>query len=180
MAHFFLRTGSAGRRAAFFAAAASGSAVLLGAGGMTFETLCKEEQQNKHKILIVGGGSGGLAAAAQLKIKGEKDIAVIEPSSVHYYQPLWTLVGGGIFPGTKSRRTEKEVMPKGVHWIQNKVTTFDPKNNTVTMADGKKVAYDYLIVAAGFQLNWDQIKGLPETIGKNGVVSVYDYEYAQD
>ena len=31
--------------------------------------------------------------AARLLRKGHTDVAVIEPSEVHYYQPLWTLVG---------------------------------------------------------------------------------------
>lgn len=34
------------------------------------------------------------------------------------------------------------------------------------MASGKRVSYDYLIVAAGLQINWGKIKGLKETIGE--------------
>ena len=49
----------------------------------------------KHHILIVGGGTAGIPVAARLLRKGYTDVAVIEPSSTHYYQPLWTLVGGG-------------------------------------------------------------------------------------
>jgi NADPH-dependent 2,4-dienoyl-CoA reductase/sulfur reductase-like enzyme len=50
-------------------------------------------------VVIVGGGSAGLAVAAQLNRKlsaANNDIAIIEPKSKHYYQPLWTLVGGGV------------------------------------------------------------------------------------
>ncbi|TFJ84549.1 hypothetical protein NSK_004014 [Nannochloropsis salina CCMP1776] len=104
MAHFFLRAAGVGRRTAFVAA--SGSAVLLSGAGMAYATSCKEER-DKHKILIVGGGSGGLAVAAQLQIKGEKDVAVIEPSENHYYQPLWTLVGGGGLPRQQEPTTRE-------------------------------------------------------------------------
>lgn len=31
---------------------------------------------------------------------------------------------------------------------------------------GKVLGYDYLIVAAGLQIDWDKIKGLKETIGR--------------
>lgn len=50
----------------------------------------------KHKIVVVGGGAGGLSSAAMLLRKGglSADVAVVEPSSSHFYQPLWTLVGG--------------------------------------------------------------------------------------
>lgn len=44
----------------------------------------------KHQILIVGGGTAGITVAARLLRKGYSDVAVIEPSSAHYYQPLWT------------------------------------------------------------------------------------------
>jgi sulfide:quinone oxidoreductase len=33
--------------------------------------------------------------------------------------------------------------------------------------------YDYLVIAVGTQCKWDKIKGLPETLGKNGVTSNY-------
>ena len=49
----------------------------------------------KHQILIVGGGTAGITVAARMLRRGYTDVAVIEPSNTHYYQPLWTLVGGG-------------------------------------------------------------------------------------
>ena len=52
----------------------------------------------QHKVLIVGGGSAGLTLAARLRRSGLPDVAVLEPSASHRYQPLWTLVGGGRAP----------------------------------------------------------------------------------
>jgi sulfide:quinone oxidoreductase len=49
----------------------------------------------KREILIIGGGTAGITVAARLLRKGHRDVAIIEPSDTHYYQPLWTLVGGG-------------------------------------------------------------------------------------
>lgn len=47
-----------------------------------------------HHILIVGGGNAGISVASKLLLKDKSlDIAIIEPSSKHYYQPAWTLVG---------------------------------------------------------------------------------------
>ena len=47
-----------------------------------------------YQILIIGGGTGGIMTAAQLqkKSKTKLDIAIIEPSKTHAYQPAWTLV----------------------------------------------------------------------------------------
>ena len=133
----------------------------------------------KHQVLIVGGGTGGLTVASQLLEREDApEVAVIEPSDTHYYQPLWTLVGGGVFPKEESARPMAEVMPKGATWIQDAAASFDPENNTVTTEGGDTYEYDVLVVAPGLQINWDAIPGLAESVGKpgSGVVSNYDYE----
>lgn len=132
-----------------------------------------------HQIVIVGGGTAGITVAARLT-KGwfnKTDVAVIDPAKKHYYQPLWTLVGGGAATREQTERTEASVMPGKVKWIRDAVAEFHPTENYILTQDGTKVGYDYLIVAAGIQINWDGIKGLKETIGKNGVCSNYSYEY---
>ncbi|HGG57271.1 MAG TPA: pyridine nucleotide-disulfide oxidoreductase, partial [Nannocystis exedens] len=60
-----------------------------------------------HRIVIVGGGTGGIAVAARLaRALADVEISIIEPASKHYYQPLWTLVGGG---AAKRESTEREM-----------------------------------------------------------------------
>ena len=134
---------------------------------------------HKHQIVIVGGGNAGLSVASQLLRKNKSlDIAVIDPAQQHYYQPAWTLVGAGVFDINKTKRAEAAVMPKGVTWIQKKVTGFIPEEKLVQLEDGSTLAYGYLVVAAGIQLNWNEIEGLKETLGKNNVCSNYSYETA--
>ncbi|MBL7696911.1 MAG: NAD(P)/FAD-dependent oxidoreductase [Chitinophagaceae bacterium] len=133
----------------------------------------------KHQIVIVGGGNAGISVAAQLLRKRKTlDIAIIEPSTKHYYQPAWTLVGSGIFDVSKTVREEKKVMPKHVTWIKDKVFTFAPYANRIDLENGNRVSYDYLIVAAGIQLNWNAIEGLEQSLGSNNVCSNYSFKYA--
>lgn len=135
--------------------------------------------QSHYEILIIGGGTGGLTVASQLVAKvGAGAIAVVEPSATHYYQPLWTLVGGGIFPKEESARDEADFIPEGVTWIQAAATAIDPEHRTVHTAATGPITYDYLVVAAGIQLLWDRIPGLAESVGKpgTGVVSNYSYD----
>ena len=132
-----------------------------------------------YQIVVVGGGNAGISVAAQLLLKDKKlDIAVIDPAEKHYYQPAWTLVGGGVYDIKKTERTEAEVMPKGVTWIKQKVLSFDPDQNEVVLDNNETVHYQFLVVAPGIQLNWNQIKGLEETLGKNNVCSNYSFKYA--
>ena len=130
-----------------------------------------------HRVLIVGGGTAGISIAARLRRKVD-DIAVIEPSDKHYYQPLWTLVGGGLANREKTERSEASVMPKGVTWIKDAAEAFDPENNTVSTAGGQRFEYDILVVCPGIQLDWDRIPGVSETLGENGVSSNYTYDLA--
>ena len=133
----------------------------------------------KHQILIIGGGNAGISVAAQLLRKNSSlDISIVEPSEKHYYQPAWTLVGGGEFDINDTVREEQSVMPNGVHWIKDYCESFQPEENQVTLKSGKNITYDYLIVAPGIQVNWSAIKGLKENLGKNGVCSNYSFEYA--
>lgn len=133
----------------------------------------------KHQILIVGGGNAGISVAARLLNRNKQlDIAIIEPSDKHYYQPAWTLVGGGTFDINATIRDEASVIPKGATWIRDAVASFDPEHNTVTTKAGETISYDYMVVAPGIQLNWDGVKGLKETLGKNGVTSNYSFALA--
>ncbi|MCP9757293.1 NAD(P)/FAD-dependent oxidoreductase [Lacihabitans sp. CCS-44] len=131
-----------------------------------------------HQIIIVGGGNAGISVAAQLFRKNAKlDIAIIDPADKHYYQPAWTLVGGGAFDIAKTERSEASVMPEKAKWIKEAVESFAPEKNTVTTSGGS-YTYDYMVVCPGIQLNWSAIKGLPETIGKNNVCSNYSFQTA--
>ncbi|XP_071787939.1 sulfide:quinone oxidoreductase, mitochondrial-like [Asterias amurensis] len=121
--------------------------------------------ESMYNFVVVGGGSGGLALASNLSRKyGKGQVAVVEPSDEHFYQPLWTLVGGGQKKKEQSRKLMKDVMPGACDWIKDKAVKFDPENNSLTTAEGKTVQYNYLVVAMGMQLNFDKLKGLVEAL----------------
>lgn len=130
-------------------------------------------------IVIVGGGSAGIATAASiLKRNRDVSLAIIEPSEVHYYQPGWTMVGGGVFDPETTRRPEASLIPQGAEWIRAAASGFVPEENRVLLADGSSIRYRVLIACPGIKLNWGAIPGLEETLGRNGVTSNYRYDLA--
>jgi sulfide:quinone oxidoreductase len=135
-------------------------------------------EKSKHRVVIVGGGAAGVTVAARLQRAGVGDVAVIEPSLTHYYQPLWTLVGAGQVPVERTARPQRKVMPRKVTWYRHAATEIDPESRAVGLDSGESIGYDFLVVAPGLQLNWDAVSGLPETLGRDGVSSNYSYSFA--
>ena len=130
-----------------------------------------------HQVLIVGGGAAGISVAARLRNLDEPlEVGVIEPSETHYYQPIWTLVGGGVFDKEVSERREADLIPDGAEWIQQAAAEFRPEDNTVVTESGDEYTYDFLVVAAGIQINWGAVDGLEGNVGEHGICSNYTYE----
>ena len=133
----------------------------------------------KYDIVIVGGGAGGIAVASSLHVRSpELDIAIIDPAEIHYYQPGWTMVGGGVFKAQDTAKTMGSLIPSGVKWIKAAVAAFEPENDAVILDGCRVVKYDRLVVCPGLKLDWGAVDGLEETLGRNGVTSNYRYDLA--
>ena len=131
-----------------------------------------------HSIVIIGGGNAGISAAAQLRRAGERDIAIIEPSATHYYQPLWTLVGAGVAKASSTVRAEADVIPEGVTWVHDAASGVDPDAKLVELASGGSVQYETLVVASGLQLDLDAIPGMRHALRSDCVSTNYQFETA--
>jgi len=137
-----------------------------------------KQVKDHYQILIVGGGTAGITVAAQLRRKLKKfDVGIVEPQTKHYYQPLWTLVGGGVFKKELSERSEEAFIPAGADWIREAVAEFLPEENAIITREGRRITYDYLVVALGIQIDWDKIPGLKEGIGRQQICSNYSYQH---
>lgn len=132
-----------------------------------------------YHVVVIGGGAAGIATASSLlSRRSNLKIAVVDPAEHHYYQPGWTLVGRGVFSADETKRRMADVMPRDVTWVQKAAVGFAPDENAVVLEDGSRLQYDALVVAPGLKLDWGAIKGLEETLGKNGVTSNYRYDLA--
>ncbi|MFI3155400.1 MAG: FAD/NAD(P)-binding oxidoreductase [Methylococcaceae bacterium] len=130
-----------------------------------------------HSLLIIGGGAAGVSIANNMRRQNaEIDIALIEPSEVHYYQPGFTIVGGGAYSLKQTLRNEADLIHPSVTWIKDYAESFQPDDNSVSLRSGDTLSYDYLVVCPGLQLDWGKIDGLQETLGKNNVCSNYSAE----
>jgi sulfide:quinone oxidoreductase len=128
----------------------------------------------KFQVVVIGGGTGGIMVAAQLLRKDSSlNIAVIEPSEKHHYQPAYSLVGAGTYKLEKTIHSEASVMPKKATWIKQYAKELKPADNTIILDDGEEISYDYLVVTPGLVNNYDLVEGLAEAMKKDNVVSNY-------
>ena len=144
---------------------------------MKSQPMTKSSFKDHYQILILGGGTAGITVAAQLRRQLKNyDVAIVEPSTKHYYQPLWTLVGAGVFPKELSERAESAFIPQGADWIREHVAEFHPDENFIVTREGRRIGYDFLVVGLGIQIDWDKIPGLREGIGRQQICSNYSYQ----
>ncbi|SER21522.1 sulfide:quinone oxidoreductase [Solimonas aquatica] len=115
------------------------------------------------KIVVMGAGVGGLPAAYDLRktLGRNHEITVVSAQDHFQFTPSnpWVTVGW---------RTPEEICvplapvlsKKGIAFIPQAVQTLDPAANSLTLADGGKLGYDYLIIATGPKLAFDEIPGM--------------------
>ncbi|CAF0835650.1 unnamed protein product [Brachionus calyciflorus] len=141
-----------------------------------------KNSKNNYKLVVVGGGSGGLAISSRFSRKlGKNNVALIDPSEWHLYQPGWTLAAGGLKKPDSFRRPQSKMIPSGVDWIKQKASIFHPESNTIILDNGEKVKYDYLVMATGIKIDFDGIKGLKDAlVNDEQVVSMYSHETVKD
>lgn len=134
-----------------------------------------QTSSSRAHIVIAGSGLGGIALASRLrKLAPQARITIVDAKQEHNYQPGYTLVATGVWPIEKVRNRNAEYQPEGVEWVQEMVASFDPDSNSLSTVSGRKIGYDFLVVATGLQLGYDQIEGMDvKAIGSNGMGSVY-------
>lgn len=165
------------RREAMKLLGIGGTSLFLGAGSTASADtkLSAPSSKKEANILIAGAGTGGMLTAARLRRAAPNaKITLISPNSVHLYQSGQVYVAAGLYSEFDNKRKTSDLLPKNVNWMKDKITAFDPDDNTVQTEKNGKVSYDYLIVALGCEYDFSMIDGLEASdIGENGIASVY-------
>ena len=107
------------------------------------------------KVVILGAGTGGTVMANLLNKRLDKEdwsITVIDKDNVHYYQPGFLFIPFGFYTADQITKKKSKFIPKGVEFIVSDAERIDPQNNQVLLADGKKIPYDFLIIATGAEI----------------------------
>lgn len=125
-------------------------------------------------IVVMGAGLGGMPAAYDLKahLSKKHDITLINPSEDFQFTPSnpWVVVGWRK-PSEVLVPIRKYVERRGIKFIAQSVSAIDAKGNKLTLDDGATIDCDYLIIATGPKLAFDEIPGTGPSANTHSVCS---------
>jgi sulfide:quinone oxidoreductase len=152
--------------------------LVLGAGALAALGASRSPRaavRTRAKIVIVGAGAAGLAAANRLAQRLEgAEITLVDKRREHIYQPGFTLVAAGLKPKDYVLSSTRDHLSRDLRLVEEAAAEIDPVAKAVVTETGRRLAYDYLIVATGLTLDYESIEGMDVSrIGRNGLGSVY-------
>lgn len=113
-------------------------------------------------IVVLGAGTGGMPAAYEMKAAvGKKhEVTVVNEKEDFQFVPSnpWVAVGW------RERKDisipiDKYLKKKGINFIAQRVDKIDATGNKLELANGESVEYDYLIIATGPRLAFEEVEG---------------------
>ena len=106
---------------------------------------------------MVGGGTGG-AILANLLPLSRYEVTVVEPRRYHYYHPAYIYIA---FEGLRLevKRPVEDVLKPGVNLVRDRAVSINLDERYVETSSGRRLEYDYLVVAAGARRDYDALPG---------------------
>jgi NADH dehydrogenase len=115
-------------------------------------------------VVIIGAGFAGQAALDNLS-KGRNDIrlTIIDQNLYSTFQPLlYQVATGGLNPGDVSYPVGGFAGPRKARYLQGSLASIDSTSQKITLADGRTLGYDYLILATGVAAAFFGVSGAAE------------------
>ncbi len=118
------------------------------------------------KVLVIGGGDGGTIFANRLmrKIPKQVEIDVIDKNDVHWYQPGFLFVAIGEADEKDITKPRWRLYREGIRFTKAEVEHIDLDDRKVKLRGGEERSYDYLVVATGSVLNYEEIPNFKESV----------------
>src|SRR5512138_3540509 len=128
-----------------------------------------------RRLVILGGGTAGTMVANTLRRRLGRDqwqVTVVDQSDEHVYQPGLLFIPFGTYRPEQVVKSRRKFLAHGVDLVLGVVGRVDPEANTVTLTDGRSLAYDYLVIATGTSPRPDQTPGM---LGPQWRTSIFDF-----
>lgn len=133
------------------------------------------------EVVVLGAGLGGVIAAYEIKkkVRGKDRLTLISRGDSYYFVPSnpWVAVNW------RDRKSVEVKLPpimkkKGINFIDVGAKRVHPGENRVELEDGRSVPYDYLVIATGPELAFDEIPGLGPNANTQSICHIDHAEQA--
>src|SRR5258708_31988029 len=114
-------------------------------------------------LVVLGGGTAGTMVVNKLRRRLDADqwkITVVDQTDDHVYQPGFLFIPFGTYRADEVVKPRRRFIPHGVDLVLGEIQRVDPDENVVTVADGRTLGYDYLVIATGTAPRPDQTPGI--------------------
>jgi NADH:ubiquinone reductase (H+-translocating) len=119
--------------------------------------------RSRPRVLILGGGFGGIGAAQKLA-KTDADVVLVDRHDYHTFQPLLYQLATGLLETTAVGHSIRDLLNKQANARVHKanVTSIDLDRREVAFDEIDPIAYDYLVIAMGAEVNYFGTEGAAE------------------
>jgi sulfide:quinone oxidoreductase len=133
------------------------------------------------RLLVLGGGTAGTMVVNKLRRRlpaGQWQITVVDQNDTHVYQPGFLFIPFGAYSPEQVVKPRRRFIPEGVELVVGEIDRVDAAANTVVLADGRELGYDYLVLATGTSPRPDQTPGMLGPLWRAGIFDFYTLDGA--
>jgi sulfide:quinone oxidoreductase len=134
-----------------------------------------------RRLIVLGAGTAGTMVVNKLRRRLDRSswqITVIDQDDSHLYQPGFLLIPFGTYQPREVVRSRHRFIPDGVDLVFGEIDRVDPDGCEVHLGDGRKIGYDYLVIATGTTPRPDQTPGMLGPLWRKSVFDFYSLDGA--
>jgi sulfide:quinone oxidoreductase len=133
-----------------------------------------------RRLVVLGAGTAGTMAVNRLRRRlPDWQISVVDASEIHYYQPGYLFLPFGMYTPDQVVRPRRRYIADGVELIHGEVDRVAADDNEVRLAGGRRIPYDYLVIATGVEPRPDQTPGMLDgALWRRSIFDFYTYDGA--
>jgi sulfide:quinone oxidoreductase len=133
------------------------------------------------RLLVLGAGTAGTMIVNKLRRRLPRsawEITVVDQDDVHVYQPGFLFIPFGAYAPADVVKPRARFIPDGVELVLGEIDRVDPDAREVLLSDGRRLAYDNLVIATGTSPRPDQTPGMLGPEWRKSIFDFYTYDGA--
>ncbi|HWC36315.1 MAG TPA: FAD/NAD(P)-binding oxidoreductase [Mycobacteriales bacterium] len=136
-----------------------------------------------RRLLVLGAGTAGTMIVNKLRHRLPEDewaITIVDQDDLHVYQPGLLLLPFDVYMPEDLLRPRAHLLPPSVELVMGDIDRVDAAANTVHLADGAALDYDFLVIATGTSPRPDQTPGMDGAEWHKSIFDFYTLEGAKE